>query len=151
MWMKGIWRWSADERHLEVKCGRKANCQRIYDFCEEVKKAFGKRTTLVEAMENVWSRTLVRFIRIFLRVFGIFMVHVLIWDFGIILLVVVSFLFLVFHYGCDTLFVVNNVFPWNKGKSFLSYLLNQVCSSFEESKSFEFDGRLDVLAVAEVF
>jgi len=26
-----------------------------------------------------------------------------------------------------------------------------VCSSFEESKSFEFDGRLDVLAVAEVF
>jgi len=31
------------------------------------------------------------------------------------------------------------------------YLLNQVCSSFEESKSFEFDGRLDVLVVAEVF
>jgi len=30
-------------------------------------------------------------------------------------------------------------------------LLNQVCSSFEESKSFEFDGRLDVLVVAEVF
>jgi len=29
-------------------------------------------------------------------------------------------------------------------------LLNQVCSSFEESKSFEFDGRLDVLVVAEV-
>jgi len=29
-------------------------------------------------------------------------------------------------------------------------LLNQVCSSFEESKSFVFDGRLDVLAVAEV-
>jgi len=29
-------------------------------------------------------------------------------------------------------------------------LLNQVCSSFEESKSFEFDGRLDVLDVAEV-
>jgi len=27
-------------------------------------------------------------------------------------------------------------------------LLNQVCSSFEESKSFEFDGRLDVLIVA---
>jgi len=26
-----------------------------------------------------------------------------------------------------------------------------VSSSFEESKSFEFDGRLDVLAVAEVF
>jgi len=25
-----------------------------------------------------------------------------------------------------------------------------VCSSFEESKSFEFDGRLDVLVVAEV-
>jgi len=25
-----------------------------------------------------------------------------------------------------------------------------MCSSFEESKSFEFDGRLDVLAVAEV-
>jgi len=32
----------------------------------------------------------------------------------------------------------------------LSFLLNQVCSSFEESKSFEFDGRLDVLAIAEV-
>jgi len=30
-------------------------------------------------------------------------------------------------------------------------LLNQVCSSFEESKSFKFDGRLDVLVVAEVF
>ena len=30
-------------------------------------------------------------------------------------------------------------------------LLNQVCSSFEESKSFEFDGRLDVLVVVEVF
>ena len=29
-------------------------------------------------------------------------------------------------------------------------VLNQVCSSFEESKSFEFDGRLDVLVVAEV-
>jgi len=27
-------------------------------------------------------------------------------------------------------------------------LLNQVCSSFEESKSFEVDGRLDVLVVA---
>jgi len=26
-----------------------------------------------------------------------------------------------------------------------------VCSSFEESKSFGFDGRLDVLVVAEVF
>jgi len=25
-----------------------------------------------------------------------------------------------------------------------------MCSSFEESKFFEFDGRLDVLAVAEV-
>jgi len=30
-------------------------------------------------------------------------------------------------------------------------LLNQVCSSFEESKSFEFNGRLDVLVVAELF
>ena len=30
-------------------------------------------------------------------------------------------------------------------------LLNQACSSFEESKSFEFDGRLDVLVVAGVF
>jgi len=30
------------------------------------------------------------------------------------------------------------------------FLLNQVCSSFEESKSFMFDGRLDVLVVAEV-
>ena len=30
-------------------------------------------------------------------------------------------------------------------------LLNQVCSTFEQSKSFEFDGRLDVLVVAEVF
>jgi len=30
-------------------------------------------------------------------------------------------------------------------------LLNQVCSSFEESKSFEFDRRLDVLVVVEVF
>jgi len=29
-------------------------------------------------------------------------------------------------------------------------LLNQVYSSFEESKSFEFDGRLNVLVVAEV-
>ena len=29
-------------------------------------------------------------------------------------------------------------------------LLNQVCSSFEESKSFVFDGRLDALVVAEV-
>jgi len=29
-------------------------------------------------------------------------------------------------------------------------LLNQVCSSFEESKSFEFDERLDVLVVARV-
>jgi len=29
-------------------------------------------------------------------------------------------------------------------------LSNQVCLSFEESKSFEFDGRLDVLDVAEV-
>jgi len=29
-------------------------------------------------------------------------------------------------------------------------LFNLVCSSFEESKSFEFDGRLDVLVVAEV-
>jgi len=29
-------------------------------------------------------------------------------------------------------------------------LLNQVCSSFEESKSFEFDGRLDVLVVVKV-
>jgi len=28
-------------------------------------------------------------------------------------------------------------------------MLNQVCSSFEESKPFEFDGRLDVLAVVE--
>ena len=30
------------------------------------------------------------------------------------------------------------------------FVLNQVCSSFEESKSFEFDGRLDVLVVVEV-
>ena len=30
-------------------------------------------------------------------------------------------------------------------------VLNQVCSSFEESKSFEFDARLDVLVVAKVF
>jgi len=29
-------------------------------------------------------------------------------------------------------------------------LLNQECSSFEESKSFVFDGRLEVLDVAEV-
>ena len=29
-------------------------------------------------------------------------------------------------------------------------LLNQVCSSFEESKSFLFDERLKVLAVADV-
>jgi len=33
----------------------------------------------------------------------------------------------------------------------ITKLLNQVCSSFEESKSFEFDGRLVVLVVAEVF
>jgi len=32
----------------------------------------------------------------------------------------------------------------------LLLVLNQVCSSFEEFKSFEFDGRLDVLVVAEV-
>jgi len=30
-------------------------------------------------------------------------------------------------------------------------MLNQVCSSFEESKPLKFDGRLDVLVVAEVF
>ena len=30
------------------------------------------------------------------------------------------------------------------------YLLNQVCSSFEESKSFVFDERLKVFVVAEV-
>ena len=30
-------------------------------------------------------------------------------------------------------------------------LLNQVYSSFEESKSLEFDGRLEVFVVAEVF
>ena len=30
------------------------------------------------------------------------------------------------------------------------FLLNQLYSSFEESKSFVFDGRLDVLVVAEV-
>ena len=29
-------------------------------------------------------------------------------------------------------------------------MLNQVCSSFEESKSFVFDGKLEVLVVAEV-
>jgi len=33
----------------------------------------------------------------------------------------------------------------------LNNLLNQVCSSFEESKSFEFDGRMDILVVAELF
>jgi len=40
----------------------------------------------------------------------------------------------------------------NQGFVFIKWgrLLNQVCSSFEESKSFEFDGRLDVLVVAEV-
>jgi len=32
----------------------------------------------------------------------------------------------------------------------LYFLLNQMCSSFEESKSFVFDGRLDVFDVAEV-
>jgi len=32
----------------------------------------------------------------------------------------------------------------------MKLVLNQVCSSFKESKSFEFDGRLDVLVVAEV-
>jgi len=30
------------------------------------------------------------------------------------------------------------------------FVLNQVCSSFEESKFFEFDGRLDVHDVVEV-
>ena len=53
----------------------------------------------------------------------------------------------------------NNRFVWTKEcedsflklKEYLASLLNQVCSSFEESKSFEFDGRLDVLVVAEVF
>ena len=30
-------------------------------------------------------------------------------------------------------------------------LLNQVCSSFEESNPLKFDGRLKVLAVAEVY
>jgi len=39
-----------------------------------------------------------------------------------------------------------NLSSSNRGR-----LLNQVYSSFEESKSFEFDGRLDVLVVAEVF
>jgi len=39
---------------------------------------------------------------------------------------------------------------WRSGRPRLR-LLNQVCSSFEESKSFEFDGRLDVLVVAKVF
>jgi len=33
---------------------------------------------------------------------------------------------------------------------FKCHMLNQVCSNFEESKSFEFDGRLDVLDVVEV-
>jgi len=33
---------------------------------------------------------------------------------------------------------------------FEKIVLNQVCSSFEESKSFEFDGRMDVLVVASV-
>jgi len=32
----------------------------------------------------------------------------------------------------------------------MKVMLNQVCSSFEESKSFVFDGRLDVIVVAEV-
>jgi len=32
----------------------------------------------------------------------------------------------------------------------LTLLLNQVCSSFEESKPLKFDGRLDVLVVAEL-
>jgi len=34
--------------------------------------------------------------------------------------------------------------------AFMWDVLNQVCSSFEKSKSFEFDGRLDVFVVAEV-
>jgi len=38
-----------------------------------------------------------------------------------------------------------DLFSSNRGR-----LLNQVCSSFKESKSFDFDGRLDVLVVAEV-
>jgi len=35
-------------------------------------------------------------------------------------------------------------------QSFWRLMLNQVCSSFEESKSFVFDGRLEVLVVAGV-
>jgi len=38
-----------------------------------------------------------------------------------------------------------NLFSSNRGR-----LLNQVCSSFEESKSFVFDGRLEELAIAGV-
>jgi len=36
---------------------------------------------------------------------------------------------------------LTNLGPW------MLILLNQVCSSFEESKSLKFDGRLDVFAV----
>jgi len=39
-----------------------------------------------------------------------------------------------------------SIFNINSGGNFL----NQVCSSYKESKSFVFDGRLDVLVVAEV-
>jgi len=35
-------------------------------------------------------------------------------------------------------------------KYFMMFMLNQVCSSFEESKSFVFVERLEVLAVAGV-
>ena len=45
--------------------------------------------------------------------------------------------------------VVKRQILWNL-PIFWQILLNQVCSSFEESKSFEFDGRLDVLVVLEV-
>jgi len=56
------------------------------------------------------------------------------------------------HYLVSKEFVIHSdheSLKYLKGQHKLN-ILNQVCSSFEESKSFEFDGRLVVLVVAEV-
>ena len=39
-----------------------------------------------------------------------------------LLLFVLAFFLVVFHFGRGTLFVVCSVFCWNKGKSFMPYL-----------------------------
>jgi len=49
---------------------------------------------------------------------------------------------------CFVSFDLEVVIPHEKDSVVI--LLNQECSSFEESKSFVFDGRLKVLDIAEV-